>query len=406
MHYSYVIYFQSDGERAVYKVKDGISNSIKFSDSNAANILQSVLTDLGTKDTTGGSIFIKRPSTGRTFDFDTEVTMPNGSQDIIIESDGAEFRRTENINSIINTNGNAGPKIFKGLRFNGNSATTTTTTLPNRGIYINGGSNATVEDCYFTNYGAQVHPVGAANCSNVILQRNKIGQCGGFGSEGGCSNLQILNNYWFAAGGDYPLVAAGNINKNTGVVIAGNLLPFGSTSGGGIDVVASGAMISNNYIKDAYQHSIYVHDNNILGGADDPTFITISNNVLIGGGSLGGASITIETGNNSVDNNVHITNNYCDKGMVFANARKITINNNILNKRIYVIRGQRFTIYGNQFYTGKGGAVAVEPNAAFGPILDKLMFANNLLEVGGTNARAIFPTGTPTNLIEQNNLSF
>jgi hypothetical protein len=113
----------------------------------------------------------------------------------------------------------------------------------------------------------------------------------------------------------------------------------------------------------------------------------------------------LESGNNSVDNNVHITNNYCDKGVALTNAKKITIANNIMNRRIYAIRGQRFIVNSNQIYTGTNGALAVEPNANFTPILDKLVFSNNLLEVGANTTRAIFPTGTPTNLINQNNLA-
>jgi hypothetical protein len=206
---------------------------------------------------------------------------------------------------------------------------------------------------------------------------------------------------------DYPLVAAGNLKKNTEVVITGNQIPFGSSNGGGIDVVASNATISNNYVKDAYQHSIYVHDNYGYGGKDDPTNITISSNRLIGGGNsnLGGNSITLQSGNNSVDNNVHITNNYCDKGIGLTNAKKIIITNNILNRRIYVIRGQRFIVSANQIYAGTNGALAVEPNTNFAPILDKLVFTNNILEVGANTTRAIFPTGAPTNLVNQNNLT-
>lgn len=406
MRYTYIIYIQADRD-GLYKAKFGSSNSIEFSGADAAMMLQSVLTELGRNDK-GGSIFIKRPRTGESFDLSTEVTIPTGCQNIIIESDGVEFRRIGNLNCMINTNENTGVKKFRGLRFNGNNPAPTGNTgigAQNKGISINGGSNTIVEDCYFTLF-SNVHPVAAANSNNVILQRNQIGQCGGFGSEGGCSNLQILNNYFFAPGLDYPLVAAGNLKKNTAVVIAGNQIPFGSSNGGGIDMVASNATISNNYVKDAYQHSIYVHDNYTYGGRDDPTNITISNNTLIGGGNsnLGGASITLESGNNSVDNNVHITNNYCDKGMTLTNAKKIIITNNILNRRIYAIRGQRFIVNSNQIYTGTNGALAVEPNTNFTPILDKLVFTDNLLEVGVNTARSIFPTGTPTNLINQNNL--
>lgn len=405
MRYTYIIYTHHDRD-GLYKAKFG--NSIKFSDSDAAITLQSVLTELR-RNGKGGSVFIKRPLTGESFDLATEVVIPNGSQNIIIESDGAEFRRIADLNCMINTNGNTGMKIFRGLGFNGNDPAPTGNTgrgAPNKGISIIGGSNTIVEDCYFTRF-SNVHPVAAANSTDVILQRNQIGQCGGFGSEGGCSNLQILNNYVFSPGLDYPIVAAGNLKNNTEVVVAGNQIPFGSTNGGGIDVVASTATIHNNYVKDAYQHSIYVHDNYAYGGSDDPTNITISNNTLIGGGNshLGGASITLESGNNSVDNNVHITNNYCDKGIVLTNAKKITITNNIMNRRIYAIRGQRFIVNSNQIYSGRNGALAVEPNANFTPILDKVVFTNNLLEVGANTTRAIFPTGIPTNLINENNLA-
>jgi len=401
------MYAQPDRD-GLYKAKFGSSNSIELTGSDAAMMLQSVLTELGRNDE-GGSVFIKRPRTGESFDIATEVTIPNGSQNITIESDGVEFRRIADLNCMINTNGNTGVKIFRGLRFNGNNPAPRGNTgvgPPNKGISVIGGSNTIVEDCYFTLF-SNVHPVAAAHSTNVILQRNQIGQCGGFGSEGGCSNLQILDNYVFSPGLDYPIVAAGNLKKNTEVVVAGNQIPFGSSNGGGIDVVASNARISNNYVKDAYQHSIYIHDNYAYGGRDDPTNITISNNTLIGGGvsKLGGASITLESGNNSVDNNVHITNNYCDKGMVLTNAKKITVANNILNRRIYVIRGQRFIVNSNQIYAGANGALAVEPNANFKPILDKLVFTNNLLEVGANTTRAIFPTGTPTNLVNQNNLA-
>src|SRR6188472_617658 len=408
MRYTYVMYAPPDHGGGLYIAKFGSSNSIEFSGTNAAIILQNILTELGRNDK-GGSVFIKRPRTGESFDLATEVMIPNGSQNIIVESDGAEFKRIADLNCMINTKANTGVKIFRGLRFNGNDPAPTGNTgagAPNKGISIIGGSNTIVEDCYFTHF-SNVHPVAAANSTNVILQRNQIGQCGGFGSEGGCSNLQILNNYVFSQGLDYPIVAAGNLKKNTEVVVAGNQIPFGSNKGGGIDVVASTATIHNNYVKDAYQHSIYVHDNHAYGGSDDPTNITISNNTLIGGGisKLGGASITLQSGNNSVDNNVHITNNYCDKGIVLTNAKKITVANNILNRRIYVIRGQRFVVNNNQIYAGSNGALAVEPNANFTPILDKLVFTNNLLEVGANTTRAIFPTGTPTNLINQNNLA-
>jgi hypothetical protein len=407
MRYTYVMYVQPDRD-GLFKAKIGSSNSVEFSGSDATMILQSILTELGRNDK-GGSLFIKRPKNDEPFDLATEVTMPKGSQNIIIESDGAELRRIENLGCIINTNKNTGVKIFKGLRINGNNPAPTGNTgtgAPNKGICINGGSNTIVEDCYFTLF-SNVHPVAAANSNNVILQRNQVGQCGGFGSEGGCSNLQIINNYFFAPGMDYPLVAAGNLKKNTEVVITGNQIPFGSSNGGGIDVVASNATISNNYVKDAYQHSIYVHDNYGYGGKDDPTNITISSNRLIGGGNsnLGGNSITLQSGNNSVDNNVHITNNYCDKGIGLTNAKKIIITNNILNRRIYVIRGQRFIVSANQIYAGTNGALAVEPNTNFAPILDKLVFTNNILEVGANTTRAIFPTGAPTNLVNQNNLT-
>jgi hypothetical protein len=175
--------------------------------------------------------------------------------------------------------------------FNGNlSPTAPAQARACRAIHGNGGSRLTITDCTFKFFAWQ-HPVGTGNMTKIVINQNRIGQCGGIGSEGGCTDLLISDNYFFEPTSDYGIMAAGNINTNKNVFIFRNNMPFGShdyggahSGGGGIDVVADNAIVAFNFIQDAKpKFGIFVHDNVNKGGSDAVGNITVLGNTIKGG---------------------------------------------------------------------------------------------------------------------------
>lgn len=332
---SYTIQNMSQGPKGDYRVT--LKNGPTKSYPNFVNAFQETLYALRVR---GGSIFLKKPANGIAYPIERTVLMPNGNVDggnlpISITSDGATLQRIEPLNSMLDTQENSGIKLFSGLRFDGGNpqdigvGPQADIQPQEKGILVNGGSNITVENCTFDNFG-DFHPIACGGAINVLLQKNMVGVNGGFGAEGNCTNLRIINNTFYAQAKDFPILIAGNEKANTNVSVVSNRILAGTSNGGGIDCVAIGAYIANNYILNPYKHGIWVHDNIRYNGKDRPSNITITGNTIIGTGSAEpGQGVGIEQ-----SSNVSISNNILDKGILLQNCGTITITGNTLGDRI------------------------------------------------------------------------
>jgi hypothetical protein len=337
-------------EGSNYFAKDA-NGLLAYSGTNASQIIQNTIDTLDV-----GSILIKNVNSA--YDIDSSIFLKSN---VNMLSDGAELTPIGTKYQPIFVLGETSNIIIKGFYFYGANASyehadqrAIATSIGEWYEGVEGGSNIQILNNKFDNWN-HAHSVDIYESQNILLNGNLIGDCSGFGTGNRCYRVTITNNIVFESTTDYAIMAVGNQHKNVHVIISGNHLSSSPSSGnGGIDVIASDAIISNNIIDNPDQWCIYVHDNFAYDGTDRPTEIIIEGNICIGNSV--DMSIQIEN-YDETSMGLIVRNNICTRGIHLTNIVDATIEGNDVgtltgsNQAIEVYEGSNIAFIGNRLHS-------------------------------------------------------